>query len=160
MKVFIISMRNLILGGIVFLVVLVAGIVLLVKDPLHVSDSYHPGEASVTASTNSSAPPSQPAGTAKPSLNMDITVNGSTAEVSLLTQNFEFVQENGELGQTPVYGKGHAHLYLNGESKGMIYHPEFILKKLPKGEHEIRVELNYSNHLPYKVEATKKIVVK
>ncbi|MEK3743506.1 hypothetical protein NST23_12540 [Brevibacillus sp. FSL K6-0770] len=159
MKVFIISMRNLILGGIVFVVVLVAGIVLLVKDPLHVSDSYRPGDTSVPTTT-AKTPVSQPTDAAKPSLNMDISVDGTTAEVSLLTQNFEFVQESSELGQTPVFGKGHAHLYLDGESKGMIYHPEFMLKKLPKGEHEIRVELNYSNHLPYKVEATQKIVVK
>lgn len=158
MKVFIISMRNLILGGIVFLVVLVAGIVLLVQDPLNVSDSYRPTEATTPVSTT--APVDQPAGKAKPALNLEVAVDGTTAEVSLLTDNFTFVQENGELAETPVFGQGHAHLYLNGEPKGMIYQPEFLLKKLPKGEHEIRVELNYSNHLPYKVEATKKIVVK
>jgi len=157
MKVFIISMRNLILGGIVFVVVLVAGIVLLVKDPLHVSDSYRPGEASVP--TTATTLDSQPTSTEKPLLNMDIKVDGTTAEVSLLTQNFQFVQDNGELNQKPVFGQGHAHLYIDGEAKGMIYHPEFLLKKLPKGEHEIRVELNYSNHLPYKVEATQKFVV-
>ncbi|KQL49354.1 hypothetical protein [Brevibacillus choshinensis] len=157
MKVFIVSMRNLILGGIVFLIVLVAGIVLLVKDPLHVSDSYRPGEESVTASTT---PMTQPVGSEKPSLNLDIQVDGSTAEVSLLTQNFQFVQENGDMSQQAIFGQGHAHLYLDGEAKGMIYHPEFLLKKLPKGEHELRVELNYSNHLPYKVESIQKFVVK
>jgi hypothetical protein len=157
MKVFIVSMRNLILGGIVFLIVLVAGIVLLVKDPLNVSDSYRPGDASVPAS---GVPMNQPVGSEKPLLNMDVKVDGSTAEVSLLTQNFQFVQENGDMSQTPVFGQGHAHLYLNGEAKGMIYYPEFLLKKLPKGEHELRVELNYSNHLPYKVEAIQKFVVK
>ncbi|RNB84770.1 hypothetical protein [Brevibacillus panacihumi] len=157
MKVFIISMRNLILGGIVFLIVLVAGIMLLVKDPLNVSDSYRPGGESVPASA---APVNKPVGTEKPSLNLDIQVDGTTAEVSLLTQNFEFVEENGDMSLDPVYGEGHAHLYLNGEAKGMIYQPEFLLKKLPKGEHELRVELNYSNHLPYKVEAVKKFVVK
>ncbi|WP_429840878.1 hypothetical protein [Brevibacillus sp. FIR094] len=158
MKVFIISMRNLILGGIVFLVVLVAGIVLLVKDPLSVSDSYRPSDP--TASVTTTASMNQPAGSEKPALNMEVKLDGTTAEVSLLTEHFTFVQENGELADAPVFGEGHAHLYLNGEPKGMIYQPEFLLKKLPKGEHEIRVELNYSNHLPYKVEATKKIVVK
>jgi hypothetical protein len=157
MKVFIVSMRNLILGGIVFLIVLVAGIVLLVKDPLHVSDSYRPDEPSVPASAQ---PVTKPAGTEKPALNLDIKVDGTTAEVSLLTQNFQFVSENGDVSATPVYGQGHAHLYLDGEAKGMIYQPEFLLKKLPKGEHELKVELNYSNHLPYKVEATQKFVVK
>ncbi|WNC17317.1 hypothetical protein [Brevibacillus brevis] len=156
MRVFIVSMRNLILGGIVFLIVLVAGIVLLVKDPLHVSDTYRLGDESVTASTV----PQQSGDAQKPSLNMDIKVDGTTAEVSLLTQNFQFVEENGDMSQQPVFGQGHAHLYLDGEAKGMIYHPEFLLKKLPKGEHELRVELNYSNHLPYKVESTQKFVVK
>jgi len=155
MKVFIVSMRNLILGGIVFLIVLVAGIVLLVKDPLHVSDTYRPGDESITAST---IPLTQPAGSEKPSLNMDIEVDGTTAEVSLLTQNFQFVQDG--MSQQLVFGQGHAHLYIDGEAKGMIYQPEFLLKKLPKGEHELRVELNYSNHLPYKVEATQTFVVK
>jgi len=90
MKVFIISMRNLILGGIVFVVVLVAGIVLLVKDPLHVSDSYRPGDTSVPTTT-ANTPVSQPTSTEKPLLNMDIKVDGTTAEISLLTQNFQFV---------------------------------------------------------------------
>lgn len=157
MKVFIVSMRNLILGGIVFLVVLVAGIVLLVKDPLHISDSYRPDEASVTASAN---PMSQPAGSQKPSLNMDVKIDGTTADVVLLTKSFQFVKESEDMSAPPVFGQGHAHLYLDGEPKGMIYEPEFLLKKLPKGEHELRVELNYSNHLPYKVEATHKFVVK
>jgi hypothetical protein len=155
MKVFIVSLRNLILGGIVFLIVLVAGIVLLVKDPLHVSDSYRTEEPSVPASALPAAPP---AGAAKPTLNLDVKVEGSTADVKLLTQNFQFVEDTGDPNQA-VFGQGHAHLYLNGEPKGMIYHPEFLLKKLPKGEHELRVELNYSNHLPYKVEAVQKFVV-
>lgn len=157
MKVFIVSMRNLILGGIVFLIVLVAGIMLLVKDPLNVSDSYRPGQDSVPASA---VPVNKPVGSEKPTLNLDIAVDGTTAEVSLLTQNFEFVADHGDMNQAPVFGQGHAHLYLNGEALDMIYQPEFILKKLPKGEHELRVELNYSNHLPYKVEAVQKFVVK
>ncbi|WP_400163725.1 hypothetical protein ACAF76_011685 [Brevibacillus sp. TJ4] len=153
MKVFIVSMRNLILGGIVFLIVLVAGIVLLVKDPLNVSDSYRPGAESITASA---LPVETPGGAEKPSLYLDVSVDGTTADVSLLTQNFEFVEDDMAI---PIYGQGHAHLYLNGEEKGMIYQPEFLLKNLPKGEHELRVELNYSNHLPYKIEAVKYFVV-
>lgn len=156
MKVFIVSMRNLILGGIVFLIVLVAGIVLLVKDPLNVSDSYRPGTQSVPASA---LPASRPAGSEKPSLDLDIKVEGTTAEVSLLTQNFQFVDEAASMNGTPVYGQGHAHLYLNGEALDMVYQPEFLLKKLPKGEHELRVELNYTNHLPYQVAAVKSFVV-
>ncbi|WP_339167917.1 hypothetical protein NSQ24_12560 [Brevibacillus sp. FSL L8-0520] len=157
MKVFIVSLRNLILGGIVFLIVLVAGIVLLVKDPLNVSDSYRMQDPGIPASA---MPITQPAGTEKPSLNLDIQVEGNTAEVSLLTQNFQFVGDKGELEPQAVFGQGHAHLYLNGEAKGMIYQPEFLLKKLPKGTHELRVELNYSNHLPYKIEAVKTFEVK
>ncbi|USG63451.1 hypothetical protein NDK47_14820 [Brevibacillus ruminantium] len=156
MKVVIVSLRNLILGGIVLLIVLVAGIFLLVKDPLNVSDSYRQHDPSVPASA---LPMMKPADKEKPSLNMDVKVEGNTAEISLLTQNFQFVADNGELEMQPIYGEGHAHLYLNGEPKGMIYQPDFLLKKLPKGEHELRVELNYSNHLPYKIEAVQKFVV-
>jgi len=149
MKVFIISMRNLILGGIIVLIVLVAGIVLLLKDPLNVSDSYRPVAESIPVS---GLPVSDDG--AKPTLDMQVKVDGTTAEVTLLTQNFQFVNDS-----TPVHGQGHAHLYLNGEPLDMVYQPQFVLKKLPKGEHELRVELNYSNHLPYKVEAVKYFTV-
>lgn len=156
MKVMIISLRNLILGGLVFLVVLVAGVVLLVKDPLEVGSSYKPGDQSVQTSSRGS----QPFSSEKPSVNLDVKVDGSTAEVRLHTQNFRFVKENADPSSAPVFGEGHAHLYLDGQSLGMVYSPEFLLKKLPKGEHELRVELTYTNHLPYKVEAVKVIQVK
>jgi hypothetical protein len=156
MKVMIISLRNLILGGLVFLIVLVAGVVLLVKDPLEVGSSYKPNEQSVQTSSKGN----QPFSSKKPSINLDVKVDGATAEVTLNTQNFRFVKESADPSATPVFGEGHAHLYLDGKSLGMVFSPEFLLKKLPKGEHELRVELNYSNHLPYKVEAVKMIQVK
>jgi hypothetical protein len=156
MKVVIVSMRNLILSGIVFFIVLVAGIVLLVQDPLDVSGSYKPDAPSVPTSGNGV---SKPFGSEKPLLNMDVKVDGNTAEVKLNTQNFRFVKED-DPAKAPVFGEGHAHLYIDGEAKGMVYGPEFLIKKLPQGEHEIRVELSYSNHLPYKVEAVETIQVK
>lgn len=156
MKVMIISLRNLILGGLLFLIVLAAGVVLLVKDPLDVGSSYKPKEQSVLTSSK----PKQPFSSEKPTVSLDVKVDGTTAEVSLNTQNFRFVKESADPAAAPVFGEGHAHLYLDGKSIGMVYSPEFMLKKLPKGEHELRVELNYSNHLPYKVEAVKMIEVK
>jgi len=156
MKVMIINLRNLIFGGLVFLIVLVAGVVLLVKDPLEVGSSYQPNGQSVQTSSKGS----QPFSSEKPSVNVDVKLEGNTAAVTLLTQNFRFVKESAEPSATPVFGEGHAHLYLNGKSLGMVYSPEFLLKKLPKGEHELRVELTYTNHLPYKVEAVKMIQVK
>ncbi|MFY0545520.1 hypothetical protein [Brevibacillus sp. H7] len=156
MRVMIISLRNVILGGLVFLIVLVAGVVLLVKDPLDVGSSYKPNEQSVLTSSEANKPFSSE----KPSINLDVKVDGSTAEVNLNPQHFRFVKESADPKATPVFGEGHAHLYLDGKSLGMVYSPEFLLKKLPKGEHELRVELTYSNHLPYKVEAVRVIEVK
>lgn len=155
MRVMIISLRNLIIGAVIFFFVLIAGIVLLVQDPLDVSSSYTPGADSIAASGQKDGVFSSE----KPSLAMDVKLEGSSAEVTLITQNFKFVKTDGSGKQ--VHGQGHAHLYLDGKLISKVYDPKFIVKKLPKGEHELRVELNYSNHLPYnKVEAVKILQVK
>ncbi|NGQ97318.1 hypothetical protein G3578_19455 [Brevibacillus sp. SYP-B805] len=157
MRVFIISFRQLIVGIIVVLVLVIAGIVLLVSDPLDVTDSYRPETDSIA--TTAPVQTDLENGV-KPELALDVTVDGSTADVKMITQHFQFVPYNDDLADHLKHGTGHAHVYLDGQLKGKVYEPEFLLKKLPKGEHELRVELAYSNHLPYKVEAVKKIQVK
>jgi hypothetical protein len=157
MRVFIINLKQLIVGIIVLLVILIAGIVLLVSDPLDVSESYRPSTDSIFASAPSGGGISEGE---KPALALDVTVEGTTANVKMITQNFEFIPYNDDLPEQVQHGTGHAHIYLDGQLKGKVYEPEFLLKKLPKGEHELRVELAYSNHLPYKVEVVKMIQVK
>lgn len=157
MKVIIINLRQLIVGIIVLLIILIAGIVLLVSDPLSVSDSYQPDTESIFAT----APVSEDeAGSAKPELALDVTIEGTTANVKMLTKNFEFQPFNAETTDHAVHGQGHAHIYLDGQLKGKVDGAEFLLKQLPKGEHELRVELTYPNHLPYRVEQVRMIQIK
>lgn len=153
MRVFIISLRSAILGLAVFLVFVVAGVMLLLGDPLGVSQPYQDGGASVPVSATI---PDSWNSEAKPYLALDVNVEGDVADVTMITENFLFTEQDID----PAHGEGHAHVYLNGEFMGMLYDSSFKLKKLPKGEHELRVELNYSNHLPYNVEAVKYIQVK
>ncbi|WP_126427201.1 hypothetical protein [Brevibacillus marinus] len=154
MRVIVIRLRHLLLGAIVVLLLLIAGVTLMFRNAQDVSSSalQDGGTEAVPAAANAELYSSP-----KPELTLDVTLEGDEAYVKMLTNNFQFVQE-GE-GAEPVHGKGHAHLYLDGRFWQMLYEPEFKIKQLPKGEHEIRVELNYSNHLPYKVEAIKLIQV-
>ncbi|MBO8162943.1 MAG: hypothetical protein H0Z34_04370 [Brevibacillus sp.] len=156
MRVIVISLRNLIIGGAIFLLVLITGIVLLLSDPLDVSQSYQWDADSEAVPASAGA---ELYGSPKPTLTLDVDVNGNEAHVKMLTQNFRFVGSDSSESPQPAHGEGHAHLYLDGKFWQMLYGPEFKIKQLPEGEHEIRVELNYSNHLPYKVEAVKIIQV-
>jgi len=157
MRVLIINMRQLIVGIIVLLVILIGGVVLLASDPLSVSDSYRPDAESVFTSAPVSV---DEFNTAKPELALDVTVEGTTANVKMLTKNFEFLPLNSEMTDHTMHGQGHAHVYLDGQLKGKVDEAEFLLKQLPKGEHELRVELTYHNHLPYKVEQVRMIEIK
>ncbi|GAA4708661.1 hypothetical protein [Brevibacillus fulvus] len=153
MKVMIISLRSLIIGAIVVFFVLIAGIVFLLQDPLDVSSSYLPEAESVPASSDYV----EPFSSEKPELALDVNVDGTTADVKLITQNFTFVDDEAE---SVEHGKGHAHVYLDGKLVAMTHNPEFVVKNLPEGEHELRVELTYGNHMPYKVERVQLINVK
>ncbi len=154
MKVFVISLRNLIIGAVVFLVVLIGVPLFLWKGSAGGSSSLKENQQAVmTAGVNPFESP-------RPSLALDVTVDGTTADVKLLTQNFQFEPKGSKDSEKITHGVGHAHLYLDGTMIGKVYENEFLLKKLPKGEHELRVELVYGNHLPYQVEAVKILNVK
>lgn len=153
MKVFVISLRNLIIGGVVGVLVIVGALILLIKDPVHVSNSFQPESGSIPTA----AP--EPFDSPKPSLSLDIKQEGTSATVKLSTQNFQFEQQGSNESATNTHGLGHVHLYLDGTLIGKVYEPEFVLRKLPEGEHELKVELVYPNHLPYHVSQTKIINV-
>lgn len=154
MKVFVISLRNLIIGAVCGLVVIIGALVLMVKDPVHVSSSFIPETKSVpTAAPN-------PFDSPKPSLSLDVQQDGTTAHVKLITQNFQFEEQGSNNTTSVTHGLGHAHLYIDGTLIKQVYSPEFILKKLPEGEHELKVELVYPNHLSYQVSQTKVFTVK
>lgn len=158
MRVFIINARQLMIGAAVLFAVLLAGLVLMLKEPLESSNSS-PSEP--TSAASGVDPYDQAMSLDLPTLAMNVTMQGSDkADVKLITENFEFVGDGKEELDSVIHGKGHAHIYLDGKLIAQVFDPEFILSKLPKGEHELRVELAYGNHTPYHVEASQKLVVK
>jgi hypothetical protein len=87
----------------------------------------------------------------QPTLKLSVkTVKGS-AEIRLITENFTFAPE--KTNQKPLYGEGHAHLWLNGEVKHLtVTGQEVKLSGLAPGEYEVKVALHHNNHQPYEVE--------
>lgn len=158
MKVFIINARSLMIGAAVLFAVLIVGVLLLVTDPLDVSSSPPSEPTSLPSASDSSK---QALNLDLPKLAMNVTMqDNNKADVKLITENFEFVTDLKDDLYQAIHGKGHAHIYLDGKMIAQVFDSEFILSKLPKGEHELRVELAYGNHTPYPVEATQKLVVK
>ncbi|WP_139489098.1 hypothetical protein [Brevibacillus dissolubilis] len=171
MKIMVLSLKQLIWGSAIFAGVLIAGFVLLVSDPLDVSSPYQNDNPQAQAGAGQDSVPTSskvegnqvtanPFSSEKPTLALDVTMEGNKANIKMLTDNFTFINTAENPSQEATHGQGHAHLYVDGQLLGQLYDPEFILSKLPKGEHEIKVELVYSNHLPYKVESVKMVNVK
>lgn len=158
MRVIVIHLRSLLIGASVFLVAVMAALFLLVSNPLDLSETYFSDQTSVPTMS-----PSEDIGmtaSVKPSLALDVKVEGNKAEVSMLTENFQFTEESAGGDESAAHGEGHAHVYLDGKLMQMLYGPEFVIKNIPPGEHELRVVLAYNNHLPYQVEAKQRIEVK
>lgn len=73
--------------------------------------------------------------------------SGFNLQVTL--EKFALTPEN--VGAAPVLGEGHLHLYVDGKKLGRIYTDWYFLNALPKGEHEVAVELSSNDHQPYAV---------
>lgn len=52
----------------------------------------------------------------------------------------------------PVPGEGHAHLYVDGDLKTMVYGPEFVLPPMEPGTYQVMISLSTNDHLEYKVD--------
>lgn len=50
-----------------------------------------------------------------------------------------------------VNGEGHVHLFLNGKKVDEIYQAAFIVKGLPPGKHQLKVEIVHNDHSPYPI---------
>ncbi|MGE5704772.1 MAG: hypothetical protein ACM32O_19755 [Clostridia bacterium] len=159
MRVFIINARRLMIGAAVLIVVLVAGMILMLSQSQDVSSHSFQNDIGSLQTVGDASNDSL--NLQLPTLAMDVTLlDNNKANVKLLTQNFQFVTDGKSEMVTAEHGKGHAHIYLDGKLIAKVFDSEFVLTKLPKGEHELRVELAYGNHTPYKVDAAQKFVVK
>lgn len=86
-----------------------------------------------------------PEGVLVPSLVIEVTEDSESGwNVSLTTTNFEFAPE--EAGSPHVEGRGHVHLYVDGEKVARVYGPAFHLPPLDAGTHEVRATLNTNAH--------------
>lgn len=93
-----------------------------------------------------------PANMTPPSLKLEILPNmmmKGQYSMHLILHNFRFTPEfvNGD----PVFGEGHAHLYIDGVFISIIYGPWIYIPTLKPGKHKIYVTLNYNNHDEYTV---------
>jgi hypothetical protein len=96
-------------------------------------------------------------GADKPSLEVDVKVEGTNAIVGIDT---DIVVSAEHYGLEKVPGEGHIHLYLDhGEKQGITSSP-YIIEDLSKGEHEVRVSLHNNDHTPYGVSETVEFEIK
>lgn len=80
----------------------------------------------------------------------------------VLTRNFLY--EPRSVNQKHQPGRGHAHVYVNGEKLARLYNPWMHIPELPSGEVTVLVTLNSNTHSPLAVdgiavEAAKTITV-
>ncbi|HHY74499.1 MAG TPA: hypothetical protein GX497_15005 [Bacillus bacterium] len=77
-------------------------------------------------------------------------VKGHDIYVECVIQNFTFSKKDDlKINKS---GYGYLQLYLNGKKIDNIYTAAFIIKGLPVGKHEIKLELVQNDGTPYKVE--------
>ena len=91
--------------------------------------------------------PSDPQVISDDPLSVDISAqvdDAGAVDVQINTTGFRFAPEL--VDQPHVPGKGHGHVYVNGEKLGRIFDSEYRVDELPPGEHEIRVALYTNDH--------------
>ena len=64
--------------------------------------------------------------------------------VRINAENWRWAPEN--VNGANIAGEGHAHIYVNGAKINRVYGPDYHIKNLPPGEHQIRVTLNANGH--------------
>lgn len=74
-------------------------------------------------------------------------------EVSQFELSFESMEKDNKMGQ------GHIHLYVDGEKVTKIFEPDYVLKGIAPGEHQIKIELAHNDHQSYGVEETFTITI-
>jgi hypothetical protein len=93
-----------------------------------------------------------PAGEVPPTLSLEVLADPMkerTYSLHLRTEHFRFTPE--AVSRAPVFGEGHAHLYVDDVLLGRIYGSWHHLPRLKPGKHEILVTLNWNNHDEYAV---------
>jgi hypothetical protein len=93
-----------------------------------------------------------PPGINPPVIRMDVIedpMKKRNFSLHLITENFRFAPET--VSMKPVFGEGHAHLYIDDILICRIYGPWHHIPTLKPGRHIIYVTLNLNNHDEYMV---------
>lgn len=77
------------------------------------------------------------------SITAEVDAEGGV-DVAIEPDGLRFAPELVDQGHTP--GKGHAHIYVDGEKLGRVFERTYRIDDLPPGQHEIRVSLNTNDH--------------
>lgn len=80
------------------------------------------------------------------------SVKGNDVYIECIIPGFSFVADG--VKKTMKRGEGHLHLHVNGKKAMDVNQAAFILKGLPKGKHEIKLELVHNNQKPYGIDDT------
>ncbi len=67
--------------------------------------------------------------------------------VECFVKDFSFNRE--DIGSVKKEGEGHIHLYINGNKVDSIFQSSFIIKSLPSGTYNIKLELVHNDYTPY-----------
>lgn len=90
----------------------------------------------------------QAASAYKPTLDVVVTVNGTSATVEVKT-DMKFSKEH--IGMQRMDGQGHIHMYLDDGDKTVVSDPVMVYNDLKPGKHEVKVSLHNNDHTPYDV---------
>lgn len=79
--------------------------------------------------------------------NVSYEVKDTDIYVECVIRDFTFSKEN--IGSKKVDGEGHIQLYINGQKVDSLFQPSFIIKNLPSGTYDIKLELVHNDYSPY-----------
>ncbi|WP_135550957.1 hypothetical protein [Paenibacillus cymbidii] len=90
----------------------------------------------------------QAASAYKPTLDVIVTVNGTSATVEVKT---DMKISKDHLGMQRMEGQGHIHMYMDDGEKTVVSDPTVVFGDLKQGKHQVKVSLHNNDHTPYDV---------
>ena len=95
---------------------------------------------------------------AKPTLKVSHSLHGDDLHLQLTVTQFRFSLEN--MGKENRDGEGHVHLYLDDKKVAKIFDNTYVYRDIPRGKHQVVIELAHNNHESYGVKQSFAIEVK
>ncbi|WP_025026563.1 hypothetical protein [Caldalkalibacillus mannanilyticus] len=111
--------------SVILIILLAINFIMSKSDDTHTNDTYQ------TQAT-------------QPSFEVTHEVKGQEVHMEFELQHFELSLKN--VNKEKVNGQGHLHVYIDGEKVAKVYDKHFVLKNVPMGTHEIKIELAHNDH--------------